>query len=162
MNELSIVIPCVSSVNMLPQFIDELAGYLMSNPSDIDIIVVLKEKVRSMEDMTRYVREKYPWLKFRTLLRAGNPRNYGALVRFGVAYSTSRYIVFVSPYGTDDLSLIMPMLNRIRKGPQVVQATRYASGADEKKVPLRFRLYQAIYRSLTKMFLGMSISDSTY
>lgn len=162
MNELSIIIPCVSSVDMLPQFIDELATYLMSNPSDIDIIAVVNEKVRSMKDVARYVRERYPWLKFETLQRAGNPRHYGALARFGVAYSTSRYIVLVSPYGTDDLSLIIPMLNKIRGGMQVMQATRYTSAADAKMVPLRFRIYQFIYRCLTKVLLGMNISDSTY
>jgi hypothetical protein len=162
MNELSIVIPCVSSVDMLPRFIDELAIYLMSNPSDIDIIVVVNEKAGSIRGVTDYVRKKYPWLKFEMLQRVGNPRNYGALARFGIAYSTSRYAVFVSPYGEDDISLIAPMLNMIRKGVQVVQATRYSSVEDSRKVQPSFRIYQYIYRFLTKLLLGFKISDSTY
>lgn len=162
MNELSIVIPCVSSVEILPKFIDNLSIPLMSNPSEIDIIVVANEKVDSVEDFISYVRNKYPWIKFKVLQRKGNPRRYGALARFGTAYSTSRYVVFVSPYGENDISLILPMLNRIKSGFQVIQATRYSSKEDAKRVPLRFRFYQSIYRTLTRAFLGKKISDSTY
>ncbi len=162
MNELSIIIPCVSSVDMLPRFINELAFYLMRNPGDIDIIVVLNEKIHSVEDLVHHVRKKYPWLKFEVLQRVGDPRNYGALVRFGIAYSTSRYVVLVSPYGHDDISIIPSMLDKIRKGAQVVQATRYSSIDDSRNVRLSFRIYQHIYRFLTRLLLGFKISDSTY
>jgi len=162
MNELSIIIPCVSSVDILPGFIDRLATYLMSNPSQIDIIIVANESAGSMRDIVHYIRKKYPWLKFEILQRKGYMRSYGALVRFGMAYSTSHYVVLLSPYGEDDIGLIMPMLQKIRDGFQVVQATRYACSADTKRVQLRFRIYQYFYRFSTKLLLGFSISDSTY
>lgn len=162
MNELSIIIPCVSSVDMLPRFIDELVFYVMNNPGDIDIVVVVNEKIHAMESVVPTIRKKYPWLRFMALQRVGNPRNYGALVRFGVAYSTSRYVALVSPYGDDDLSIIPAMMNMIRKGAQVVQATRYSSAEATENVHLRFRIYQNIYRLLARMLLGFKISDSTY
>lgn len=162
MNELSIVIPCVSSTDALPGFIDELATYLTTNPSDVDIIVVANEKAESVEDIVECIQKKYPWLKFTMLQRRGHTRNYGALARFGIAYSASHYVVLISSYGENDISIVPEMLNRIRKGVQVVQATRYASDADARVVPLRFRAYQFIYRSLTRILLGVSISDSTY
>ncbi len=162
MNELSVVIPCISSVDMLPQFIDELAIYLMENPGDVDIIIVVNERIHSIGRVVQYVRRRYPWLKFEMLQRKGGSCSYGALARFGIAYSTSRYAVFVSPYGEDDISLLTPMLHKIRNGIQVVQVTRYSSVADSRKVQLRFRIYQDIYRLLTRILLGIKISDSTY
>lgn len=162
MNELSIIIPCVFSVDTLPQFIDELATYLMSNPSDIDVILVVNERVHSVNHLPQYVKKRYPWLKFKILQRTGSTRSYGALARFGIAYSASHYVVLVSPYGEDDISLITPMLNKIKKGVQVIQATRYATAADAKTVQLRFRIYQYIYRFLTNLLLGFKITDSTY
>lgn len=162
MNELSIVIPCISSIEALPEFIDELAFHLTNNPSDIDIIVVVNEKIPSTGRLIHYVKKKYPWLKFELLQRAGNSRSYGALARFGMAYSTSRYVVLVSPYGEDDICLITSMLTQIRKGAQLVQATRYASNEEAKGVRLRFRIYQYIYRALARVLLGVKISDSTY
>jgi len=161
MSELSIIIPCVSSI-VTPQFIDELAIYLASNPSDVDIIVIVNERVPSIGRLVHYVRKKYPWLKFEILQRSGGSRRYGALARFGLAYSTSLYAVLISSYGENDISVIPKMLSKIREGAQVVQATRFLTVTDAKKVPLRFRIYQTIYRFLTKVFLGFRISDSTY
>lgn len=162
MNELSIIIPCLSSADILPEFIDELSMYLMGNPSDVEVIVVTNENANSNASIAAYVQEKYPWLKFRMLQRFGKCNGFGALVRFGLAYSISCYAVLVSPYGDDDISIITKMLSMIRKGAQVVQTTRYSSRENSKTVQLRYRIYQHIYRFLTRFLIGFKISDSTY
>lgn len=162
MSELSIVIPCLSPDDVLPEFMDELSNYLMGNPSDIEIIMVTNENANSNISVATHVQKNYPWLKFRMLQRFGKSNGYGALVRFGLAYSTSRYAVLVSPYGGDDISIITEMLSMIRKGAQVVQTTRYSSPEDAKTVQLRFRIYQHVYRSSTRLLIGHKISDSTY
>ena len=162
MNELSIIIPCISVIEPLPNFIAKLARYLIENPSDIDVIVVANPSADNLEKILEYGRARYPWLKLTILQRAGKKVSFGALVRFGIAHSTSRYEVIVSPYGEDDLSIITTMLNKIRQGVQVVQATRYRRPEDSKKIPLKFRTYQHIYRTLIRMFLGYNITDSTY
>lgn len=162
MNELSIIIPCLSSTESLNQLIDDLAVFLMRSPGDIDIIVVVNEKVKSISQIVHYVKKKYPWMKFEMLQIKGGTRSYGALVRFGIAYSSSRYVLLVSSSGENDLAIIPKMLSKIREGIQVVQANRYSSQSDAKNVPLKFRLYQYIYRLLTKLILGFRISDSTY
>ena len=162
MNELSIVVTCLASVDKLPEFMDELAVYLMENPSDIETIIVTHEKHHTNKSIADYVKKEYPWLKFRMLQKFGTSISYGALVRFGLAYSTSCYAVLVSPYGEDDISIITKMLNMIRKGAQVIQVTRYAFPEDTETVQLRFRIYQYVYRFFTTILTGHTISDSTY
>ena len=161
-NEWSVIIPCVSTSETLPRCIDGLARYLMENPSDTDLIVVTNPSASSPEQILEYVHTKYPWLKLAMLQRSGKDVSFGALTRFGVAHSGSRYAVIVSPYGEDDLSIIPAMLRKIRGGAQVVQATRYATPADARKVSPLFRSYQYIYRFLTRILLGVNITDSTY
>ncbi len=162
MNELSIIVPCMSSLDVLPKFLGELTNYVMANPSDIEIIIVTDTEFDSNTPVIKFVRNKYPWLKFRMLQRLGESHNYGALARLGIACSTGRYVVLVSPYGEDDISNIGKMLNMIRKDLQVVQASRYALPEDSGTVPLKFRTYQNIYRFFIKVFTGYNISDSTY
>ncbi|HOW43041.1 MAG TPA: glycosyltransferase [Candidatus Omnitrophota bacterium] len=162
MNELSIIVPCIYSTDRLPRLIDELSGYLMTNPADIDLIVVANEQAVAAEDIVAYVRAKYPWIKFTFLRLNGGIRSYGALVRFGLAYSTSQYAVLLSAHGDDDSGMIPRMLVEIRKGFQVVQAVRYAHTGNGKNIPLRFKLYQSVYRGLTRVMLGLNINDSTY
>lgn len=162
MNELSVIVPCVSTIESLPHFIDDLARYLRANPSDVELMVVANASAHAPENILKYVRAKYPWLKLVMLQRKGSDVSFGALTRFGVAHASSRYAVIVSPYGEDDLTIIPQMLAKIRSGAQVVQATRYTKPEDARKVQLLFRSYQIIYRFLTKMLLGIKITDSTY
>lgn len=162
MNELSIIVPCLSSVDVLSEFLDELAEYLMENPSDIEVIIVSQNEFEVSKLIGDYVQKKYPWLRFRMLQRLGESPSYGALARLGLACSMSRYAVLVSPYGDDDISIITKMLSMIRKGAQVVQVTRYALPEDSENVQLRFRIYQHVYRFLTRVLIGHNISDSTY
>lgn len=161
MNELSIVVPCVSTIEPLPKFSDQLARYLMTNPSDIELVVVTNASAKNPEEIVAYVRKKYPWLKL-LVLRRRRDVLFGALARFGIAHAVGRYVVLVSPYGEDDLSIITTMLSKIRSGAQVVQATRYTNPRDARNVSLLFRLYQYIYRLMTRILLGVKITDSTY
>lgn len=162
MNELSIIVPCLASVDELPEFMDEMAEYLMENPADIEIVIVNNKNLHQNTSIADYVKTKYPWLKFRMLQKYGLSDSYGALVRLGLAYSTSRYAVLVSPYGEDDISIITKMLGMIRKGAQVIQVTRYALPEDTETVQVRFRIYQYVYRFFLNIFLGYKVSDSTY
>lgn len=162
MNELSIIVPCPSSVDILPDFMDVLSKYLMGNPADVEIIIVTNENAGSIISIADYIQKKYPWLKFRLLQKKGEFNPYGALVRFGLAHSSSRYAVLISPYGEDDISIINKMLGVMRKGAQVVQVNRYSSPEDSETVQYKFRIYQHIYRLLTRCLLGLKVSDSTY
>jgi len=162
MNELSILVPCPSSVDILLDFMDVLSKYLMGNPADVEVIIVTNENTDSIISIADYIQKKHPWLKFRLLQKKGESNPIGALVRFGLAHSSSRYAVLVSPYGEDDISIINKMLDVMRKGTQVVQVNRYSSPEDWKTVQIRFRIYQYVYRFLTKLMIGFKISDSTY
>ena len=161
MNELTIIIPCVSNIDRLPQFIDEFAVYLMTSPGDVDVIVVTNEGINSGSSVIEYVKEKYPWLKFEMLQRSGDTSNYGVLARFGLAYSTSRYIVFVSPYGEDDIGIVSLMLIEMRKGVQVVQAVANYSKADSSIAQMKFNIYRSIYHFITKCLLGLEVKGMT-
>jgi len=162
MNELSIIIPCLYSAEILPPLMDELSNYLRANPSDVDVIVVTNDKSPYSDRAVDYVKKKYPWLKFEMLQIAGGMRSFGALVRFGCAYSTSSYAVIVSAHGEDDISMISKMLAKIRKGAQVVQAARSDPLNSKRQVSLKFRIYQAVYRFLIRVLLGLKATDSTY
>ena len=162
MNEVSIVIPCTSSTEVLPSFLDQLAAYLMANPSDTDVIVVANDEDSHRDAVVHFMRDRYPWVQFTLLERIGDARRFGALARFGIAYSTSRYIALVSPYVEDDLAALPKMLAALHSGAHVAQATRYTRAEDSQALSWRFRAYQSLYRTLVRMLLGHTVTDSTY
>jgi len=134
----------------------------MGNPGDIEIIIVTNENQDSLTSIANYVKEYYPWLKFRMLQKKGISNPIGAMIRYGLAFSTSKYAVLISPYGEDDISIINNMLSLIRKGSQLVQVTRYSKPNDSGTVQPIFRLYQTVYQTLAWLFLGLKSSDFTY
>ncbi|MDO8599651.1 MAG: hypothetical protein Q7S02_06095 [bacterium] len=162
MNEVSIVVPCMTSTEVLPPFLDQLASYLMANPSDTDVIVVANDEDPNRDAVVHFMRERYPWVQFTLLERVGAARRFGALARFGIAYSTSRYVATVSPYGDDDLAALPKMLAALHGGAQVAQATRYARPEDARTLSWKFRAYQTTYRALVRLLLGHAVTDSTY
>ncbi|MDO8599427.1 MAG: hypothetical protein Q7S02_04925 [bacterium] len=162
MNELSIVVPCTTSTEVLPPFLDQLASYLMANPSDTDVIVVANDEDPHRDAVIHFMRERYPWVQFTLLERVGAARRFGALARFGIAYSTSRYVATISPYGDDDLAALPKMLAALHGGAQVAQATRYARPEDARTLSWKVRAYQITYRMLVRLLLGHTVTDSTY
>tara|TARA_Y100000310_G_scaffold284734_2_gene307695 strand:+ start:1376 stop:2020 length:645 start_codon:yes stop_codon:yes gene_type:complete len=134
----------------------------MGNPSDVEIMVVADQNAGSLSPVTDYLQKKYPWLKFRILEKNGHSNGYGSLVRFALAYSTSRYAVLVSPYGEDDITNINKMLGSIRAGAQVVQATRYYLPEDSTMIRRMFRIYERTYTFLIYLITRKKISDCTY
>ena len=162
MNELSIIVVCHSRVDVLPKFIDSLSKYLMGNPGDYEIIIVTNENHNSLTSVSNFVKECYPWLKFRMLQKNGTSNPIGAMIRFGLAFSTSKYAVLISPYGENDISIINKMLSIIRKGCQLVQVTRFLKPDDAVTVKPKFRMYQFVYRLLARSLLGLSSTDFTY
>lgn len=162
MNELSLVIPVVGTADVIPLCVEALAVFLMTNPSDTDVVIVANGDGKRLAAIARRVRERYPWLQFYLLERVGTARRFGALARFGIAYSTSRYVALVAPTGADDFAALPKMLAALRGGAQIAQATRYASAADAAGIPLVFRWYQWVYRTLVRILLGHVVTDSTY
>lgn len=162
MNELSIVVPATGSADRIRACIDALAGFLMANPSDTDVIVVANDDAELLDALVREIHSAYPWLQFHLLERIGAARRFGALARFGIAFSTSRFVAMVSPSGEDDLTALPKMLAALRSGAQIAQATRYGAPHDAAQVSPRFRVYQRIYRTCIRMLLGHTVTDSTY
>ena len=162
MSELSIIVACHSKVDVISGFIDSLSKFVMSNPGDTEIILVINENQESLSSITSYVKARYPWLKFRMLQKNGTSNPIGSMIRFGLAFSTSKYAVLISPYGEDDISIINNLLSTIRKGAQLVQVTRYSSTTNSDSVQPIFRLYQTVYQALAWSFLGLKSSDFTY
>ena len=162
MNELSILVPCISSEKILPDFIDNLTNYLMSNPADVEVIVIMNESSDYLNVINNYIQKKYPWLKIIILQKNGKNNPIGTMIRFGLAFSSSRYAVLMSPYGEADLRIINKMLGIIRKGCQLVQVTRFLKRDDAVSVKPKFRIYQLVYRFLARSLLGLSSTDFTY
>lgn len=162
MPELSILMPCYNDGHVLPGTVKALNDVVTHNSLNVEVLIIDDESKDDTVEVGKRLLDEYPALHIRLLARKRLRPGFGGVVRYGMAYATGRFCVLVTADGTEPLELLPQFLAKLRAGAQLVQCTRYQRTEDVAHVPLRFRVYQAIYRRLVRLLLGISISDTTY
>jgi dolichol-phosphate mannosyltransferase len=160
--ELSIVMPCSNAEQVLPATLTRLDAVVGESSLDVELILLDDESEDATVEVARTLGERFPSLRMRVFHRVRRRRGYGAVVRFGMAHATGRYCCFVAADGRDPVELLPALVGRLRAGAHHVQVSRYLRPEDWGVVPRRYRAYQAVYRTLVRLLLARSATDSTY
>jgi glycosyltransferase involved in cell wall biosynthesis len=160
--ELSIIIPSLDEAASLPALLAELNTICIESSLDVETIVSDDASEDETLRVAGELQSRYPDLNLRVLHRYAPRHGYGAVVRYGLAHATGRFAVIVAADGQNPLHLLPRMLSEARNGAQLVQCSRYDKDGDNKDVATIFKVYQRVYRGLTKVLLGKTVSDSTY
>jgi dolichol-phosphate mannosyltransferase len=162
MPELSVIMPCFNEEATLPGALETLNNVITQASLDAEVIILDDESKDGTLSLATTLLETYPALRIRIFHRIRHRRGFGAVVRFGMAYASGRYCCFVSADGLDPVELLPEFVKRLRAGAHHVQVSRYIRPEDQRNVEWKFRVYQSLYRGLTRLLLGQSITDSTY
>jgi len=127
----------------------------------VEALIVDDASVDRTVEFAVQLSQRFPELHLRVLQRSNVNPGFGSLVRYGIAHATGRYCVLVAPDGTDPVELIPEMVRGLREGKQMVICSRYVRSAEGGGVPLRYRVYQRIYRRAILLTLGREVTDST-
>jgi glycosyltransferase involved in cell wall biosynthesis len=159
--ELSILIPCRNEADNLPLLIERLEKLSISTDLDVETIVLDDASTDDTIDVARVLQATHGALNIRIIHRFEPRKGYGALIRYGLACATSRYCLLVAADGAHPIEMVGEYLAHARQGAQLVQCSRYERPEDQEDIPPRFRVYQAVYRSLVHLLLGWDIRDPT-
>jgi glycosyltransferase involved in cell wall biosynthesis len=162
MAELSILIPCYNDEKVLRGTIERLHHVVTHSSLNVETLMVDDESADGTLAIAQGLIEEFPALHIRVFARKRQRRGFGGLIRFGMAYATGPYCAVVSSDGHDPVELLPEFLAKLRAGAHLVQCSRYNRKEDAISVPLSYRIYQAIYRTATRLLLGARILDTTY
>lgn len=160
--ELSVIMPCFNEEAALPAAVEHLSAVATHASLNLELIILDEESKDGTLRVAAGLIEKYPSLHVRVFHRVRRRVGFGAIVRYGLAHARGRYCAFVSADGGDPVELLPEFLKRLRAGAHHVQCSRYIRPEDERMVPRKYRLYQAVYRRLVRLALRREIRDSTY
>jgi polyisoprenyl-phosphate glycosyltransferase len=161
MFELSVVIPTRNDVDRLEGVLEELHRIVISSGLSTEVVVVDDGSIDGTLDLAKRLSADLALLHL-TILEMAHPRaGFGALLRFGVAYATGRFVSVIAADGTDPLEVLPGMVAKLRSGAHLVVCSRYTGPDYVAGVDRRFRLYQRLYRGGIRILLGQHISDST-
>jgi glycosyltransferase involved in cell wall biosynthesis len=161
--DLTIVIPCLNEVENIVGTLDNVYRTLKDQALKYEIIVV--DDVS--EDDTFAVAMQWAGkhkgqIPVRVIQRALHRRGYGAVVRYGTAYGSGRYCIFVSADNVDPVHLIPQMYREMETGAILAQCSRYIRAGDDSTIPFSYKFYQFFFRIGVRLAIGYSIPDSTY
>ena len=156
---LTVVIPCFNESKNICQAIDKVNNLI----GDFDAeILVIDDK---SDDETYEIAKKHTKIKkynnVRIISRNLERRGYGAVIKFALALSNSKYMLLYSADMVDPIHLL-PKMVEYTENFDLIQVSRYLNQSDSESIPFIYKFYQFFYRIFVKVAIGKKINDSTY
>lgn len=159
---LSVIIPCLDEQDNVADVLRDVTAMLIEARINYEVIVVDDQST----DLTRSRAEQ--WVKehsernVRVIYKELHRRGYGAAVKYGLAYASGEYAIFVSADLVDPINLIPRMYADLNGGGDVAQVSRYLEKNNSSTIPFSYKFFQFFYRIGVRIALGKHIPDSTY
>ncbi|XAT61175.1 glycosyltransferase [Rhodobacteraceae bacterium Araon29] len=159
--KLSVIVPCLNEASNIVDALDKIVTVLgtdipyelivVDDQSDDDTHKIVSEYVstQNTKNITIYRKEF-------------DRRGYGAVIKYGTAYSTGDLVIFISADMVDPIHLLPEMYKSLHDGYDLVQVSRYLSKEDSSTIPFKYKFFQFFFRISVRICLGKKIPDSTY
>jgi glycosyltransferase involved in cell wall biosynthesis len=124
--ELSIVIPCLNEESSLGHCIQRALDVIHSNQISGEVIVADNGSTDGSKNIARS--------KQVILVEAGD-KGYGAAIMAGIMKATGKYIIIADADDSYHFDEIMPLVNDLRKGSDLVVGNRFQGGIEKGAMP---------------------------
>ena len=162
-HDLTIVVPCLNEVENIVGTLDNIYSKLQGQGFTYEIIVV--DDVSEDDTFavsSQWAEQHKGSVPVKVISRSLDRRGYGAVVRYGAAYGTGRYCIFVSADNVDPVHLIPKMYAEMENGAILAQCSRYIRAGDDSTIPFSYKFFQFFFRIGVRIAIGYGIPDSTY
>lgn len=160
--ETSVIIPTLDDAEVLDSVLEGLNSVIVGTGAAVEVLVVDAGSRDTTLDVAGQLAERYPLLHLRLLVQDASYAGIGTVVRLGVAYARGRYCVIVMPDKRVPLRMMPELVEKLRDGADLALISRYEPDSDNAATPQRFKLYQRLYRLVTRLLLNVDIPDSTF
>jgi glycosyltransferase involved in cell wall biosynthesis len=149
--ELSIVMPCLNEVETIGNCIEKAQNFILCNNINAEIVIADNGSTDGSIDIIkqRVVR-----------LVHAEERGYGAALICGIESAKGKYIIMGDTDGSHDLENLMPFLEKLRQGYDLVVGNRFKGGIGKKTMSFANRyIGNPILSGLGRMFFKSKIKD---
>ena len=149
--ELSILMPCLNEAETLASCIQKALRFLSDNRICGEIVIA----DNGSSDGSRQIADSYGVrvVDVRT-------RGYGAALGAGISAARGRYVVMGDADDSYDFSALMPFLEGLRAGSDIVMGDRFKGGIDPGAMPFLHRYVgNPVLSFLGRLFFGVNCRD---
>ena len=125
-NELSIVIPCLNEESSLGYCIQRALDVIHTNHISGEVIVSDNGSTDGSKDIAR---------SKQVILVEARDKGYGAAIMAGIMKATGKYIIIADADDSYHFDEIMPLVNDLRQGSDLVVGNRFLGGIEKGAMP---------------------------
>lgn len=149
--ELSIVMPCLNEAETIGTCICKARDFLKSNHISGEIIVA----DNGSSDSSREIAHDYG-----SRVVPVNRRGYGAALMGGITAAQGKYVIMGDSDDSYDFSDLMPFLNELRAGVDLVMGNRFRGGIQPGAMPFLHRYVgNPILSAVGRIFFKTPVGD---
>lgn len=149
--ELSIVMPCLNEARTLPLCLYKAREFLIQNNVEGEIVVA----DNGSTDGSVALAEKFGACAVHVA-----EKGYGAALAGGIAASRGRYVIMGDADDSYDFSQILPLLQKLREGVQIVVGNRFKGGIKKGAMPFLNRyLGNPVLSFIGRLFFNIPLRD---
>lgn len=150
-NELSIIIPCLNEAESLPHCLSKAYSFLKTNNIIGEVIIV----DNGSSDGSAAIARSYG-----AIVISESEKGYGNAMTAGINKSTGRYIIMGDADDSYDFSAIMPFLQLLQNGYDLVIGNRFKGGIQKGAMPFLHRyIGNPTLSFIGRLFFRIKIGD---
>jgi len=150
---LSIIIPAYNEEKRLPKTLVNIISFLNKEKIEAEILIVNDGSKDQTEKVAREMAETNSFLK---IISYEQNKGKGGAVKEGINQAQGDYLVFLDADNSTPISEIIPLLNNLAQGYDLVIGSRRVKGAKIlKKQPLLRQILSQGFNFLIKVILGL-------
>jgi len=149
--ELSIVMPCLDEARTLPSCLRKAKDFLVKYNVKGEIIVADNGSTDGSQDIARSMGAQ---------LVEVPEKGYGAALAGGITAAHGRYVIMGDSDDSYDFTALMPILEKLREGYELVLGNRFAGGIKDGAMPPLNRYFgNPLLSGLGKLFFRIPLND---
>lgn len=149
--ELTILMPCLNESETLATCIRKARDFLQHNSVDGEILIADNGSTDGSIDIATTEGARVVKIE---------PRGYGAALSGGIAAARGKYIVMGDADDSYDFYQLMPFLQKLRAGADLVMGNRFRGGIEHGAMPLLHKyLGNPVLSWLGRLFFDIKIGD---
>src|SRR5262245_38444534 len=149
--ELTLLMPCLDEARTVGACVDKARRFLEEHGIDGEVLVA----DNGSQDDSRAIAARHG-----ARVVDVPQRGYGAALAGGIAAARGRYVIMGDSDGSYDWARVMPFVERLREGCELVMGNRFKGGIEQGAMPLLHRyLGNPFLTAVGRRFFGSDCGD---
>lgn len=149
--ELTIIMPCLNEANTLPTCINSAKKFIIENNVNAEIIIADNGSSDGSQNLAMTSGAKVVEVK---------KRGYGAAIYYGTIEASGKYVIVGDSDASYDFYSLMPFLDKLRNGADLVIGNRFKGGIEPGAMPWKNRyIGNPILSAIGWIFFGAPVKD---